>query len=272
MRRSAYRPRHPQAGRPQCVPCLGCLALARARPAILPIALARARLRWAPGPGPSHTLRPPACGHARCSGPPCGGPALPQFFARYPDMVLELGSSDHPVDLIAEGVDCVIRGVLVHDETLVARPLGNMQVLTCAAPSYLARYGTPTTLQHLDQHRFLNFHSSKTGRVFPFDFAKGQEVHQVHRPHWVSCSGAGAYVAAGLAGMGIMQSPRTRQMCDFLTTGQLVQVLPDWSAGSLPLMVLYPRNRHLTAKVNAFALWAKEVFDTEFAAIARSTS
>jgi LysR family transcriptional regulator, regulator for bpeEF and oprC len=199
------------------------------------------------------------------------GPALPQFFARYPDMVLEMGSSDRPVDLIAEGVDCVIRGGLVHDETLVARPLGNMQVVTCAAPSYLARYGTPATLQDLEQHRFVNFHSSKTGREFPFDFAKGDELHQIHRPHWVSCSDSGAYIAAGLAGMGLMQSPRTRQMCQLLTSGQLVAVLQDWSAGTLPLMVLYPRNRHLTAKVNAFALWVKEVFDAEFAAIAHAS-
>jgi LysR family transcriptional regulator, regulator for bpeEF and oprC len=200
------------------------------------------------------------------------GPALPQFFARYPDMVLDIGSSDRPVDLIAEGVDCVIRGGLVHDDTLVARPLGSMQVVTCAAPSYLARYGTPTTLQDLEQHRFLNFHSSKTGRVFPFDFAKGDELHHITRPHWVSCSDAGVFIAAGVAGMGLMQSPRSHIICELLASGQLVQVLSDWSAGSLPLMVLYPRNRHLTAKVNAFAGWAKVVFDAEFAAIADATS
>jgi LysR family transcriptional regulator, regulator for bpeEF and oprC len=198
------------------------------------------------------------------------GPALPHFFARYPDMVLEIGSSDRPVDLIAEGVDCVIRGGLVHDETLVARPLGNMQVVSCAAPSYLARHGTPATLQDLEQHRFVNFHSAKTGREFPFDFANGNEMHHIHRPHWVSCSDSGAYLAAGLAGMGLMQLPRTRQMCELLASGQLVQVLPDWSAGSMPLTVLYPRNRHLTAKVNAFAGWVKEVFDAEFAAIAHT--
>jgi LysR family transcriptional regulator, regulator for bpeEF and oprC len=198
------------------------------------------------------------------------GPALPQFFSRYPDMVLEIGSSDRPVDLVAEGVDCVIRAGLVHDDTLVARPLGSLQVVTCAAPSYLARYGTPTTLQDLQQHRFVNFHSAKTGRVFPFDFSKGNEVQHIQRPHWVSCNDAGSYVAAGLAGMGLMQSPRTLNIASLLASGQLVQVLGDWSAGELPFMLLYPRNRHLTAKVNAFAGWVKEVFDTEFDAIAQT--
>lgn len=206
------------------------------------------------------------------------GPALPQFFARYPDMVLDIGSSDRPVDLVAEGVDCVIRGGLVHDETLVARPLGSMPVVTCAAPAYLAKYGTPQTPEDLSAqndgqgHRFLNFHSAKTGKVFAFDFAKGGDVRQVNRPHWVSCSDAGAYEAAGLAGMGLMQVPRTRVVADYLASGQLVPVLQDWHAGELPLMVLYPRNRHLTAKVRAFADWVHEVFKKEFAAAARSWS
>lgn len=197
------------------------------------------------------------------------GPRLPEFFSRYPDMVLEIGSSDRPVDLVAEGVDCVIRGGIVHDETLVARPLGSMRVVTCAAPAYLKRHGVPRTLEDLEQHRFLNFHSAKTDKVFPFDFKKGDDVRQVTRPHWVSCSDAGSYVAAGLAGMGLMQVPRSLMTCELLASGQLVPVLQDWDAGELPLMVLYPRNRHLTAKVRAFADWVKEVFELEFAGAAR---
>lgn len=198
------------------------------------------------------------------------GPALPGFFSRYPDMVLELGSSDRPVDLIAEGVDCVIRGGLVHDETLVARPLGRLPVITCAAPAYLERHGTPTTLEDLtgqkegEGHRFVNFHSPKTGRVFPFDFAKSDDVRQISRPHWVSCNDADTYIAAGLAGMGLMQIPRSRVVRAHLASGRLVPVLEDWHAGELPLMVLYPRNRHLTAKVRAFADWVSEVFEAEF--------
>ena len=193
-------------------------------------------------------------------------PALPEFFRRYPDMVLELGSTDRPVDLVAEGVDCVIRGGLVHDETLAARPLGRLRVVTCAAPSYLAQYGTPTTLEDLEQHRFANFHSAKTGRVFPFDFAKNGEARQVHRPHWVSCNDADSHMSAVLAGMGLAQQPLTRRTCALLESGALVRVLPDWTVDALPMVVLYPRNRHLTAKVRAFADWVAEVFKAEFAA------
>lgn len=202
------------------------------------------------------------------------GPALPEFFRRYPGMVLELGSSDRPVDLVAEGVDCVIRGGLMHDDTLVARPLATLPVVTCATPSYLAEYGTPLTLEDLEHqngqgHRFVNFHSAKTGRVFPFDFIKGDDARQIMRPHWVSCNDAGAHVAAGLAGMGLMQLPRTRNVCALLASGQMVEVLAGWSAGELPLALLYPQSRHLTAKVRAFSDWVKELFDAEFAAAAK---
>ncbi len=199
-------------------------------------------------------------------------PALPGFFERYPDIVLELGSSDRPVDLVAEGVDCLIRGGLVHDETLVARPLGRFKVITCAAPAYLQKYGTPKTLEDLTEqnkgqgHRFMNFHSPKTGKVFAFDFKKGQDSRQIHRPHWVSCNDADTAMNAAAAGLGLAQGPLTKYICQMLATGQLVRVLPDWEAEDMPMMVLYPRNRHLTARVRAFSDWVAEVFEGEFAA------
>jgi len=193
-------------------------------------------------------------------------PALPQFFARYPDIQLELGSTDRPVDLIAEGVDCVIRGGPVHDETLVARPLLHLPQVTCAAPSYLARYGTPRTLEDLARHHFVNFHSAKTGRIFPFEFSRGEETHEINRPHRVSCNDADSAIAAVLAGMGLAQLPLMGWLCECLAGGRLVPVLQDWSSGFLPMMVLYPRNRHLTAKVRVFADWVAEVFEGELAA------
>ncbi|EHP44646.1 LysR family transcriptional regulator [Cupriavidus basilensis OR16] len=190
-------------------------------------------------------------------------PALPDFFRRYPQVVLELGSSDRPVDLIAEGVDCVIRGGLVHDESLVARQLGSMAVVTCAAPDYLQRHGTPATLADLEQHHFVNFFSAKTGRVFPFDFRRADEAHEISRPHWVAANDADTYTAAAVAGMGLMQSPDNRVLREHLASGRLVPVLPDWNAGTLPIVALYPRNRHLTAKVRAFIEWAAALLQAE---------
>lgn len=70
-------------------------------------------------------------------------PALPSFFEQYPDIQLELGCSDRPVDLIEEGVDCAVRGGQLADSTLIARRVGLLNFVTCAAPSYLERFGIP---------------------------------------------------------------------------------------------------------------------------------
>lgn len=211
-----------------------------------------------------------AAGRLRVDVPAAAGrhviaPALPEFFRRHPLMALELGSSDRPVDLIAEGVDCVIRGGLVHDETLVARPLGSLPVVTCAAPAYLASMGRPETLADLERHMFVNFFSAKTGRVFAFDFDDGHGARQISRPHWVAANDADTYVAAGLAGMGLMQLPANRVVREHLSAGRLVPVLSAWNAGSLALNILYPRNRHLSARVRAFVDWVSELYAREFA-------
>lgn len=194
-------------------------------------------------------------------------PALPAFFARYPQVVLEIGSSDRPVDLLAEGVDCVIRGGLTHDDSLVARPLGAFEVVTCAAPSYLAQRGEPATPQELYAHACVNFFSAKTGRVFPFEFERDGEMLEITGPHRVAANDADTYLEAGLAGLGIMQAPRTRQLQELLDDGRLVAVLTDWSAGQLPLVVMYPRNRHLSARVRVFVDWVVDLYADKLAQI-----
>jgi LysR family transcriptional regulator for bpeEF and oprC len=190
-------------------------------------------------------------------------PALPEFFALYPDIVLEVGSTDRPVDLVREGVDCVVRGGNVFDESLVARKLGEFSVITCAAPSYLACSGTPTSIGDLAQHQFVNFFSARTGSIFPFDFTRGTQVHAIHRPHQVAANDADSYLEAGLAGMGLMQVPATAYVREHIAQGRLVPVLPDWGGGTLPMHVLYPRNRHLSARVRVFSDWMHAIFARE---------
>jgi LysR family transcriptional regulator for bpeEF and oprC len=191
-------------------------------------------------------------------------PALPGFFERYPNIVLEVGSSDRPVDLIAEGVDCVIRGRVVDDDTLIARHLAQIRFMTCAAPSYLEKYGVPKSIEDLDNHHFVNHFSAKTGRMFPFEFEQDDQTHKILKPHWVASNDSETCLAAGVAGMGLLQIPCTRMNLQTVAAGKLVTVLDDWNQGTLPIMVMYPRNRHLTAKVRAFVEWAIENFRIEF--------
>lgn len=186
-------------------------------------------------------------------------PALPQFFARYPNIKLEVGCSDRPVNLIEEGVDCAVRGGTLPDSSLIARRVGLLYFGTCAAPSYIARYGRPQHPSELLDHECVNYFSAKTGKIFEWDFAKDGERIQIPVPGRIAVNDSEAYLTATLAGMGIAQMP-IFVIRSYVEMGQLEVVLQDWCVDPLPLHVVYPQNRHLSAKVRAFVEWIAELF------------
>jgi LysR family transcriptional regulator for bpeEF and oprC len=191
-------------------------------------------------------------------------PALDDFFARYPEIDLELGCTDRPVDLVHEGIDCVIRGGEINDESLVARRLGDFQMITYAAPSYIEKYGTPKNLVDLEQHYVVSFASPKTGKVYPFVYDDGTKETTVHGQQRISINDFGACAAAACSGIGLVQLP------DFIAkdyVGKLVPILDGFLSEKIPVWILYPPNRHLSTKVRAFAEWTAELFNTtEFGA------
>ena len=186
-------------------------------------------------------------------------PALPEFFALYPDIQLELGCSDRPVDLIEEGVDCAVRGGQLGDSNLIARRVGILHFVTCASPTYLDRYGRPAHPNELLRHRCVNYFSSRTGKIYDWDFTRDGERVQVALPGHVALNDSNAYTAAGLAGLGIVQMANF-MMEPMIADGRFEAVLPDWVSDPLPIHVVYPQNRHLSAKVRVFVEWVAELF------------
>ncbi|MFC5551719.1 LysR family transcriptional regulator [Massilia aerilata] len=186
-------------------------------------------------------------------------PALPAFFERYPDIMMELGSTDRPVDLIEEGVDCAIRGGELGDDSLIARRVGIINFVTAASPGYLERYGVPQHPRDLERHRCVNYFSAKTGKTYDWDFRRGEERIDIGMRGVIALNDSNAYVQAGLSGLGVIQ------MTDYLLTqhvaaGRMVQLLADWTSEPLPVHVIYPQNRHLSAKVRVFVEWVSELF------------
>jgi LysR family transcriptional regulator for bpeEF and oprC len=186
-------------------------------------------------------------------------PALPDFFRRYPDIKLELGCSDRPVDLIEEGVDCAIRGGLLSDSSLIARRVGVMHFGTGATPAYLEKHGRPQHPRDLERHLCINYFSSKTGKIFPWDFAKDDEKISLDISACLAVNDSNAYTTAGLAGLGIMQIARYR-MDPLVEQGLVEYVLDDWITQPIPVNIVYPQNRHLSAKVRVFVEWVAELF------------
>ena len=190
-------------------------------------------------------------------------PHLAEFHARYPDIQVDLGVSDRMVDLIGDNVDCVIRGGELSDQSLVARRIGNLEFITVAAPDYLARKGTPVhPIEVEEKHASVIYFSPQTNRHYPLEFRKGEESLDISGPYQVSVNESNAYVTAIVAGLGIGQIT-SWQASRHLASGTLVQLLPEWTQPLLPVYVVYPPNRHLSAKVRAFVDWAAELFQRE---------
>jgi DNA-binding transcriptional LysR family regulator len=190
-------------------------------------------------------------------------PNLAEFHARYPDIQVDLGVSDRIVDLIGDNVDCVIRGGELSDQSLVARRVGNLEFITVASPDYLARKGTPThPLEIEEKHASVIYFSPQSGRHYPLEFVKGSESIDITGPYQLSVNEANAYVTSVLAGLGIGQIT-SYQAQQHLQNGTLVRLMPEWTQPPLPVYVVYPPNRHLSAKVRAFVDWAAELFQRE---------
>ncbi len=187
-------------------------------------------------------------------------PALPGFFETYPDIQIDFGVSDRVTDLIGENVDCVIRAGELTDQSLIARRLTGLPMITCAAPSYLARKGEPAHPSDLEQdHELVSFFSIRTGRTVGMDFARGNERYEIQGKHRVTLNEGTSYVVAAVAGLGVAQSPKF-MLDPYLATGQLRQILPDWATEPLPLHVVYPPNRHLSNKLRVFVDWIAGLF------------
>jgi LysR family transcriptional regulator, regulator for bpeEF and oprC len=187
-------------------------------------------------------------------------PALPAFKQQYPDIEVFLGVSDRPVDLVSEGVDCVIRGGALADTSLVARRLCELDYVTCASRSYIDTYGQPDHPSDLEKHhRVLSYFSSLTAKPFPFQFHRGNETFELDARSFVAANESTAHMTCLLGGLGIGQTFRFAAQ-PFLDDGQLVPVLPEWTRPRHPLHIVYPPNRHLNAKLRVFLDWVIGVF------------
>lgn len=184
-------------------------------------------------------------------------PALPAFHARYPDIQFDMGVSDRMVDLIGENVDCVVRGGELADQSLMARRVGDLQLGVYAAPSYLERAGSPSHPRELENshHRVVGFHWPRTGKVLPYTLHhQGGESIQVQGRYVLAVDDGNAYLAAGLAGLGVLWLPD--YMSDaHVARGELVPLFEGWRLDPMPIYVAFPPNRHVSAKLRVFIDW-----------------
>jgi DNA-binding transcriptional LysR family regulator len=181
-------------------------------------------------------------------------PALPIFLERYPDVVLELQFSDSPIGFIEEGIDLAVRTGELSDSRLVKRLLTQGSQVTVAAPSYLARHGTPKKPQDLHDH---NCVISRFGPEWTFKEKNGKDLSVRVAGNLMVLNGD-VMREAVVAGAGVAQATWWLFRKD-LEAGRVVEILPDYTKRGSPVSVLYPANRHLPAKVRVFIDFLVEI-------------
>lgn len=181
-------------------------------------------------------------------------PALPGFLDDYPQIDVDLGVTDRAVNLVEEGVDCVLRVGPLRDSGLIARPIGKLPLINVASPGYLALHGTPQTPDDLGDHWAVNYASPSSGRVEAWEWMEGDSLRAKPVRGRVTVNSAEAYIACCLAGLGLIQIP-AYDVRGHLETGELVEVMPGHRAEDMPMALLYPHRQHLSRRLQVFADW-----------------
>lgn len=189
-------------------------------------------------------------------------PRLAEFHAAYPEVELSISLTDRLVDLMQEGIDCSLRVGNLTDSSMVGRQIGTMRFVTCAAPSYLARHGTPRDVADLQQHLSVVHFSGRTGRPFDWEWQDRDGPRKVMIGGPIAVNDADAYVSCAVQGLGLAQAA-TYQVRQHLAEGTLVAVLADAPPTSMPISLLYPQGRMAAPKLSVFASWLAALFDAD---------
>jgi LysR family transcriptional regulator, regulator for bpeEF and oprC len=179
-------------------------------------------------------------------------PALPRFTAQYPDLKINLTLNDQVTDLVEEAVDLVIRVGTLHDSTLVARKIYDTRLVACASPEFIARFGEPQTPHELGRFSCLGYFALDLGRIRSWRFEKDGESYEQHPDGSFHVNSMEALADAGVAGAGVVYIPDNIASRP-IAAGLLKPILHDWCNVTTPVWVAWPQNRHLSAKVRAFA-------------------
>ena len=186
-------------------------------------------------------------------------PRLPEFLALYPLIDIHFGQGDRLVDLVREGVDCVIRAGDLADSGMIARRLATITEVTCASPGYIEAHGMPVSPDDLKGHVMVGFISSRTGEVIPLEFMVDGKAKEFVLPCRVTANHSDTTHDMAKLGLGLFQAPRYRLQED-LKAGRLVEVLQDYPPSPTPLSALYPQNRQLAPRLRVFLNWLVTIF------------
>ncbi|SBT07853.1 Transcriptional regulator, LysR family [Candidatus Propionivibrio aalborgensis] len=186
-------------------------------------------------------------------------PAFAAFSQRYPEITLDIVLSDNVSDFTEEGLDMAVRVGRIGSENVVARHIGETALLIAAAPAYLERAGTPVTPDDLTRHSCFTYAFSATGNHWEFVDGNGDPLSvRIGGP--IKANSGMLLAEMAVAGSGVVYGP-CFILLPLIERGLLVRLLPDWATRRLPIHVVYPTRRHLSARVQAMTSFLTEWFE-----------
>jgi LysR family transcriptional regulator, regulator for bpeEF and oprC len=184
-------------------------------------------------------------------------PVLPRFAAQYPALKLNVSFSDRFTDLIEEGIDATVRVGMGSDSRLIMQNLATMHFVTCASPKYLAQAGTPQTPTDLEDHACVSFIYPQTRREFEWKF--DQNGKPLSLKSHLQFDDAEVVLTAAIQDAGVVQLPKYI-VAGAIAHGELQPILQNFTTQvGLPIAVVYPQKRHLSAKVRVFVEFMTEL-------------
>lgn len=185
-------------------------------------------------------------------------PYMQAFCERYPEVELDFHLTDSFVDIIRDGFDLAIRIGELPDSSLVARKLAQDTRVICAAPSYLAKHGTPASVDDLDQHNCLSAGAQDLWRL------EGPEGPCQLRVKGNIRSNSAEFIRESLlAGLGLGLRP-TWDVGSELRSGALKVVMPEYRGSqSMAIHAVYPCREFMPSKVNVFIEFLSALYGAE---------
>ena len=179
------------------------------------------------------------------------GSIVADFLMLHPDINVELEAGDRLVDLIEDGYDVAIRFSMgpLPESTLIARKLCDIQLVLVAAPSYLEKRGTPGTVEDLDEHDHVLF--TPSSRTQTWTITNGTATHEFGRPARFASNNYGAVRDVAIAGGGITLI-QDFMVHEYITAGQLVRVMPEWTTSPIEVHAVYPARQNLPPRLTLF--------------------
>lgn len=182
-------------------------------------------------------------------------PNLKAFIQKYPAITIELGSTDRRVDVVLEGFDCVIRVGTLTESGLIARNLGQYEVVSCASPAYIKNHGAVKKIEDLKNHHIIQYANVFGGKSYGFEYFEDGEFKMITGKPTISVNNSESYMAACREGLGIIQVPDVGVRA-LIREKKLVEILPQYRVEPMPISMIYPHRRHVARRVQVFMDWA----------------